>query len=62
MSIARRGSSTSRPSPDRHPIVLVLGVDVDREALVRAEAGAGRDEATHDDVLLEAAEVVDACR
>src|SRR5450755_4440754 len=34
-------------------------LDLDREALVGAETGTGRDEPTHDDVLLEAAQVVD---
>src|SRR5439155_768645 len=33
---------------------------LDVEVLVRREAGAGRDEAAHDDVLLQAAQVVDA--
>src|SRR3990167_1459320 len=40
--------------------LLLLDRDIDREALVRAQAGARGDQATHDDVLLEAAEVVDA--
>src|SRR5687768_13173716 len=35
-----------------------LAVDDDVEPLVRRETGAGRDEPTHDDVLLETAEVV----
>src|SRR6185312_3282942 len=35
------------------------GVDVHRHLLVRAEARTGRDEAAHDDVLLQTAQVVD---
>ena len=43
---------------DGYRSLLRAALDDDLELLVRRQARAGRDEATHDDVLLEAAEVV----